>query len=296
MTRGREANTAHVVTGKTAPAGKKPYQQAAPESVLASVMRREADDLSATEQIRHAQEWAGGIGHLLHLWSAATRQALYPDIDKRIKARLTEAEGWRYDREHSRQVLQHKLRDAQQAGHDVDEIIERITAAPMDGARSVTSVLHNRLQRLQLPGQGHGVTWAQRTPQNALALAHELAAGLDYRRRELGEQALAEPRTMAHPASRGTTRTARLPGPAGRLRAAGWYRRGLPGGAGNHRPAAGGRPGPASRARAGSPAPRHGPGPGDRRRAGRAPSHEPGRAGGPGPAKANARRRRRRGM
>ena len=45
MTRGRESNTAHVVTGKTAPAGKKPYQQAAPESVLASVMQREAGDL-----------------------------------------------------------------------------------------------------------------------------------------------------------------------------------------------------------------------------------------------------------
>jgi transposase-like protein len=31
MTRGRQANTAHVVTGKTAPAENKPYQQAAPE-------------------------------------------------------------------------------------------------------------------------------------------------------------------------------------------------------------------------------------------------------------------------
>ena len=41
--------------------------------------------------------------------------------------------------------------------------------------------------------QGHGVTWAQRTPQNAPALAHELAAGLDDRRRELGERALANP-------------------------------------------------------------------------------------------------------
>ena len=162
MTRGREANTAHVVTGKTAPPGHKPYQQAAPESVLASVLQREAEDLSATEQIRQAQEWAGGTGHLLHLWSAATRQALYPDIDGRIKARLTETEGWRYDREHSRQVLQHTLREAQLAGHDVGEIIERITAAPMDGARSVSSVLHDRLQRLQLPGQGHRVTWAQR--------------------------------------------------------------------------------------------------------------------------------------
>jgi hypothetical protein len=193
MTRGRQANTAHVVTGKTAPPGNKPYQQAAPESVLASVMQREADDLSATEQIRQAQEWAGGTGHLLHLWSAATRQALYPHIDERIKARFTETEGWRYDREHSRQVLQNKLRETQLAGYDVGEIIERITAAPMDGARSVSSVLHGRLQRLQLPTQVHGVTWAQRTPKDAPALAHELAAGLDDRRRELGEQALENP-------------------------------------------------------------------------------------------------------
>ena len=193
MTRGRQSNTAHVVTGKTAPAGKKPYQQAAPESVLATVMQREAEDLSATEQIRHAQERAGGTGHLLHLWSAATRQALYPHIDERIKARLTQAEGGRYDREHSRQVLQHTLREAQLAGHEVGAIIERITAAPMDGARSVSSILHGRLQRLQLSGQGHGVTWAQRTPDNAPVLAHELAAGLDDRRRELGEQALQHP-------------------------------------------------------------------------------------------------------
>ncbi len=193
MTRGREANTAHVVTGRTAPPRKKPYQQAAPESVLASVMQRDAGDLSATGQIRQAQEWAGGTGHLLHLWSPATRQALYPGIDERIKARLTETEGWRYEREHSRQVLQHTLREAQLAGHDVGGIIERITAAPMDGARSISSVLHDRLERLKLPGQGHGVTWAQRTPQNAPAMAHELAAGLDDRRRELGEQALQNP-------------------------------------------------------------------------------------------------------
>ena len=193
MTRGRQANTAHVVTGKTAPAGHKPYQQAAPESMLASVLQRDADDLSATEQIRQAQDWAGGTGHLLQLWSAATRQALYPDIDERIKARLTQGEGWRYDREHARQVLQHKLREAQLAGHDVGEVIERITAAPMDCARSVSSVLHGRLQHLQLAGQPHGVTWAQRMPQEAPPLAHELAAGLDDRRRELGEQALQNP-------------------------------------------------------------------------------------------------------
>jgi TrwC relaxase/AAA domain len=193
MTRGRESNTAHVVTGNTGPPGKKPYQQATPESVLADVLQRDADDLSATGQIRQVQEWAGGTGHLLTLWSAAVRQTLYPEIDQQIKARLTDSEAWRYEREPSRPVLQYTLRDAQLADHDISELIGRITAVPMDGARSIASVLHGRLQRLQLSAQGHGVTWAQCTPPNAPPLAHELAIGLDDRRRELGERALANP-------------------------------------------------------------------------------------------------------
>jgi hypothetical protein len=193
MTRGRQANTAHVVTGTTAPPGHQPYQQATPESMLAGILHRDGVDLSATGQIRHAREWAGGTGHLLTLWSAAVRQTLDPDIDEQITARLTPSEARRYQREPSRPVLQHTLRDAQLAGHDIGAIIDRITAAPMDGARSIASVLHGRLQRLQLPAQGHGATWAQRTPENAPMLAHELAAGLDDRRHELGERALANP-------------------------------------------------------------------------------------------------------
>ena len=114
-------------------------------------MQRDDGDLSATEQIRQAQEWAGGTGHLLTLWSAAVRQTLYPDIDQQIKARLTESEAWRYDREHSRQALQQQLRAAQLAGHDISALIDQITAAPMDGARSISSVLHHRLQQLALP-------------------------------------------------------------------------------------------------------------------------------------------------
>ena len=193
LTRGRESNTAHIVTGNTAPPGHPPYQQASPESVVKAILDRDDADLSATEQIRHAQERAGGTGHLLTLWSAAVRQSLYPHIDQQIKARLTESQACRYEREHSRPVLQQKLRAAQLAGHDIDSIIDQITAAPMDGARSISSVLHGRLQQLQLPDLGHDVTWAQRTPKDAPAVAHELAAGLDQRARALGEQLAASP-------------------------------------------------------------------------------------------------------
>ena len=78
LTRGRESNTAHIVTGNTAPPGHPPYQQASPESVVKAIMDRDDADLSATEQIRHAQDWTGGTGHLLTLWSAAVRQLAVP--------------------------------------------------------------------------------------------------------------------------------------------------------------------------------------------------------------------------
>ena len=145
LTRGRESNTAHIVTGNAAPPGHQPHAQASPESVIKAILERDDADLSATEQIRHAQDWTGRTGHLLTLWSAAIRQSLYPQIDEQIKARLTESEAWRYDREHSRPVLQQRIRAAQLAGHDIGAVIDQITAAPMDGARSISSVLHGRL-------------------------------------------------------------------------------------------------------------------------------------------------------
>ena len=193
MTRGRQSNTAHVVTGTTAPPGHQPYQQATPEAVLAAIMQRDDSDLSATEHIRQAQDQSSGTGHLLTLWTAAIRQTLHPDIDQQIKARLTETEAWRYDREPSRQALHQRLRAAQLTGHDINALIDRITAAPMDRARSITSVLHGRLQRLALPDLRDNVTWAQRTPATAPPLARELAAALDDRARALGERLAASP-------------------------------------------------------------------------------------------------------
>ena len=193
MTRGRQANTAHVVTGNTALPGHQPYHQATPESVLASILRRDDGDLSATEQIRQAQDWAGGTGHLLTLWSAAVQQILHPDIDKQIKATLTESDAWRYDREHSRKALHQRLRAAQLTGHDISALIDQITAAPMDRARSITSVLHYRLQQLALPDLRRDATWAQRTPATAPPAARELAAALDDRVRALGEHMAASP-------------------------------------------------------------------------------------------------------
>ncbi|WP_300614554.1 AAA family ATPase, partial [Trebonia sp.] len=193
MSRGRESNSAHLVTGTTAPPGHDAYQQATPESVLTAVMQRDAGELSATEAIRLSQEWAGGTGHLLNLWTTAVRPAVHAEIDWQITARLTEAEAWRYQREHSRLALHAALRAAHLAGHDLGAVISQITAAPLDGARSIASVLHGRLQRLHLADPDRELTWTQRTPASAPPVARELADALDHRARELGERHAASP-------------------------------------------------------------------------------------------------------
>jgi hypothetical protein len=193
MSRGREANTAHVVTGNTAAPGQQPYQQATPEAVLKNVMERDAGELSAIEAIRQSQEWASGTGHLLSLWTAAARPAMHAEIDQHITARLTETEAWRYQREHSRQALHAALRAACLDGHDLHAVIGQITAAPLDGARSIASVLHGRLQRLHLPGPGIPATWTQRIPASAPPVARELAEALDARSPELGHRHAANP-------------------------------------------------------------------------------------------------------
>jgi conjugative relaxase-like TrwC/TraI family protein len=194
MTRGREANTAYVVTGSTAPPGQQPYQQATAESVLTNVMQRDDGELSATEAIRQSQEWASGTGHLLSLWTNAVRPAVHAEIDQHITAALTPDQAARYQREHSRQALHAALTAASLAGHDLRTLITQITAAPLDGLRSISAGLHGRLKKLQDPGQsGQPVTWAERTPASAPAAAREIAEGLDARLAELGHRHAASP-------------------------------------------------------------------------------------------------------
>ena len=193
MSRGREANTAHVVTGSTAPPGRQSYQQSTPESVLTGVMQRDAAELSATEAIRQSQEWASRTGHLLNLYTAAVRPAVHAEIDQHVTAALTPDQAERYQQEPSRQALHAALHAAHLAGHDLRTVVTQITSAPLDGARLIASVLHGRLQRLHLPDAGQHSTWTERTPADAPVAAREIAAELDNRPGELGHRHAANP-------------------------------------------------------------------------------------------------------
>jgi hypothetical protein len=194
MSRGREANTAHVITGNTAPDGHEPYEQTAPEAVLKNVMDRDDTELSAIEAIREGQEWATGTGHLLNLYTAAVQPAMHAAIDQHITAMLDEHQAARYQREPARQALHAALRAARLSGHDVGAVIDQITAAPLDGLRSVSAGLHGRLRNLNLAGQAsQPATWADRTPNAAPDIAHEIAGHLDNRAAELGRRHATNP-------------------------------------------------------------------------------------------------------
>ena len=237
MSRGREANTAHVVTGNTAPSGTQPYQQATPEAVLKNVMERDAGELSATEAIRQSQEWAGGTGHLLNLWTTAVRPAVHAEIDQHDHRRGSpRTEAARYQREHSRQALHAALRAASLAGHDLHAVIDPDHRAPLDGARSIASVLHGRLQRLHLPDPGHPATWAAAHPR-------QRPGRRPRARRSARRTAPPNSATVTRPAlSRGSLDqlgilpAGRLADAVRRLRPARRHRRRLPGSRRHHQP------------------------------------------------------------
>jgi hypothetical protein len=93
MTRGRQANTAYVATGEPVP-GKEPVLR--PEVVLAEIIDNDGTELTATEAIRHAQEWSGGTGHLSNIWAASMRGTEEATIDGKLKDCLSEGEYRRY--------------------------------------------------------------------------------------------------------------------------------------------------------------------------------------------------------
>ena len=220
MSRGREANTAHVVTGNTAPPGQQPYQQATPEAVLKNVMERDAGELSATEAIRQSQEWASGTGHLLSLWTAAVRPAMHAEIDQHITARLTEHRSMALPAGTlppgpPRRAARRLPRRTRPPRRHRPASPPRRSTAPGPSPASCTAACSASAS----PSRGVPATWTQRTPASAPPAARELAEALDARAPELGHRHAANPEPWL------TGRLGTLPPGASPLQCADYERR-----------------------------------------------------------------------
>jgi conjugative relaxase-like TrwC/TraI family protein len=209
LTRGREANTAYVATVQV-PEDSPPGQASAverrdPLAVLADVIERERDDLSARQvaaeswatrnSTRTAGAWMADATDILS--AARTARAL-----DRLTAsgRLSTGQRQRLAADPATGQLGRLLRQIELAGRNSEaELSKAVTRRPLDGAESIASVLHSRVadQVGQLIPVGE--TFAERVPmtddpvwQRYLEQIAEIA---DQRARELGtEVAEAEPK------------------------------------------------------------------------------------------------------
>jgi conjugative relaxase-like TrwC/TraI family protein len=197
MTRGREENTAHVVTGPADPAGMtrtereayageairqagellrqgdKTAAMAVPripadpdgmrdrapwEAVLAAVMARDDPELTALEHIKAAQDFAGNTGHLLTLAEAFWWKDTVPQIDQAVRDRIGEREFTRYLADPERPALLQALREHEIGGRRIGDSLDAITGRTFEGARSIAAVLHGRLEKEPAPVRGQTTT------------------------------------------------------------------------------------------------------------------------------------------
>ena len=232
MTRGREENSAHVVTGPPDPAGMtraereafagRALERAAEllrrgdragalavprtppvpdgmrdrapwEAVLAGVMARDDPELTALEHIKAAQDAAADSRHLLTLAEAFWWKFTVPQIDQAVRERIGEREFARYLNDPERPALLQALRAREIGGRRIGDSLDAITRRDFGGARSIAAVLHGRLDKEPVPARGQTQTWAERTPRDAPEAVRETARMLDARQAELGRQLAGRP-------------------------------------------------------------------------------------------------------
>jgi conjugative relaxase-like TrwC/TraI family protein len=209
MSRGRERNTAYVITERTRAADPSPETRPAPDiedpgtredaplpphrlAVLAGVLDREHAERAATETMRQELEGAASLATLAPIWADVTRAHAVQQYEQTLEALLGPAECQQYKQDPERGTLTRLLRAAEFAGHNVDDVLRRaVYQRNFDGGRSIAAVLHGRVQRIVgTPEPLASADYAERTPalEDPVAdrFARGLAAAMDERVSVLG--------------------------------------------------------------------------------------------------------------
>jgi AAA domain len=210
MSRGRERNTAYVVTERIraadlsaqprpAPALEGPGAAAAQHpdrfAVLAEILGRERSERTATETLRQELEQAASLATLAPVWADVTRSHAARRYENAIRSMLAQDDWHRYAQDPERGTLVRLLRAAELAGHDAQTVLHQaIDRRDLAGARSIAAVLHSRVQWLVgTPEPKPAASYMERTPAiddpEADQFARDLAAAMDERVSVLGNRA-----------------------------------------------------------------------------------------------------------
>jgi conjugative relaxase-like TrwC/TraI family protein len=220
LTRGTHENTAYVFTRSPKQADIIPGPQPAPElarydrltarasepgrgapdgatsdavGVLAEVLGRDGEQLSATQTWQHALADADHLAILHAIWVAEitpAREYRYRDL---LAAALPA--GYELEPSHQAKWLWRTLRSAELAGLDAGQVLaDAIGERPLAGARDLPAVIDARIRRrtgtlVPLPS----ASWSAQVPAisdpERNAYAGEIAALMDARKQRIGEHA-----------------------------------------------------------------------------------------------------------
>ena len=210
MTRGRQANTAHVVT-RAVPADAPPGTvleavHRSPAAVLAGVFETSDPQRSALAQAVDSATEAESVRTPGELFADAAQIATAGRtaswLDQLVNdGHLTPDQRIALAIEDGATTLTGLLRRVELAGHDPQQALtDAVTRRSLDDARQITSVLHTRISdRVSLDPVGD--TFAEWTPKvddpQWQTYLTTLAGAADERRNELGRAVAAEPPAWA---------------------------------------------------------------------------------------------------
>ena len=172
-----------------------PDEQPDPLGVLAEILDRDSQALSASQTWRQALADADHLAVLNATWTAETT----PVRDQRYRALLTGAlpPGYPLEPSHREKWLWKTLRAAELAGLDARQVLaEAVARRDLDGIDDIAAVINSRIRRrtgvlVPLPASA----WSDQVPEfsdpERAAYLTEIAALMDARKERIGQHAAA---------------------------------------------------------------------------------------------------------
>jgi hypothetical protein len=206
ITRGTQRNTAYVETVSVPPDSPPGAVHDAvhrdPVAVLAGSLELAQPDRAAVEEMEASAAEMGSVVTAGERFACVSEMAVAGRtaalLDRLTdEGKLTDLERRRLAADQGTPMLSTLLRQVEVAGHDPEHVLtEAVTANSLDSARSIASVLHDRVTRsvpsLEPKGDSHE-NWVPKVADPAMtAHLQDLAKAADDRRDVLGEQAVAE--------------------------------------------------------------------------------------------------------
>ena len=163
------------------------------EAVLAQALQQDEPERTALEVIQAAQDFTTHGGHIFQLRQAFWHLDVEPQIDEMVRQRISPAEYERYRHDPERPAFLQALREHEIGGRRIEDVLDSITAEPLDGLRSIAAGLHGRAGKEPAPARGMTTGWAERTPAQASAEIQSADQMADLRQAELGRQIASQP-------------------------------------------------------------------------------------------------------